>query len=355
MNKRIRIFSIVCVILLVAVTAAFSGNDNTGTSVGNFLKIGVGSRAVAMGNAYVALANDVTALYWNPAGIANIAGTEIGVSYTNWILDINHNFVGIVHNLGGFGVIGVSFNYLSMGEMERTTPEEPHGTGVYFDASDMAVGVAYARNLTDRFSAGIKVKYVRETIGYCSAGTMALDAGTQFVTGFHGMRLGMSVSNFSAGMQMSGTDQIVKTKREKAIEGVPEEVALLRTDKFALPLTFRFGISLDLLKSEMNRFTVNTDYTDPRDVAPIGNFGVEYGWNDLIYLRGGVIYRSEDYDEQLLKDEGEVAMNYDVTFSFGGGLNLPVPGLGHNVQLDYAYTDLGILTTVHQFSFRLEL
>jgi len=353
MNKRI--FSIVCVILLVAVTAAFASNDNTGTSAGNFLKIGVGSRAAAMGDAYVALANDVTALYWNPAGITKIAGTEVGISYTNWILDINHSFVGIVHNLGGFGVIGVSFNYLSMGEMERTTPQEPHGTGVYFDASDMALGIAYARDFTDRFSAGVNVKYVRETIGYCSAGTIALDAGTQFVTGFHGMRLGMSVTNFSAGMTMSGTDQIVKTKADEVIGSVPKKVALLRTDEFSLPLTFRFGISLDLLKSKMNQFTVNADYTDPRDVSPIGNFGVEYGWNNLLYLRGGIIYRSEDYDEQLLSDKGELALKYSVRFSFGGGLNLTVPGLGHNVQLDYAYSDLGILTTIHRFSFRFAL
>ena len=162
MNRKI--FILVCSILLVAVSVNFAQNDNTGTSAANFLKIGAGSRAAAMGDAYVAMANDVTSLYWNPAGIAHISGTQVGLSYTDWILDINHSFLGIVHNLGELGVVGVSFNYLSMGEMERTTPSEPHGTGAFFNASDMALGVAYARSLTDRFTVGLKFKYIQETI-----------------------------------------------------------------------------------------------------------------------------------------------------------------------------------------------
>ncbi|MFQ5772640.1 MAG: PorV/PorQ family protein, partial [bacterium] len=318
MNKHI--FSIICIFLLVAVTVAFAGNDNTGTSAANFLKIGVGSRAAAMGDAYVALANDVTALYWNPAGIASINGTAVGISYTNWILDINHSFTAIAHNFGDFGVIGVSLNYLSMGEMEHTTPSEPHGTGAFFEASDMALGIAYARNLTDRFAVGVKVKFIRESISFSNANTIALDVGTQFVTGFRGMRLGMNISNFGGKMLMSGTDQLVKAKADPIIEGVPEKTSRLETESWTIPLTFRFGVSMDMIKRESNVITVNADFTDPRDVAPIGNFGVEYNWNNLLYLRGGLVYRPEDFDEQRLADKEEVVQNYTVKFSFGGGL-----------------------------------
>lgn len=347
-----KIICLVCSFLLLA-TVAFAANDNTGTSAASFLKIGVGSRAAAMGNAYVSLANDATALFWNPAGISNIQGTQVGISYNNWILDINHSFLGITRNLGEFGVLGVSFNYLSMGEMEKTTPSEPHGTGAFFNASDMALGVAYAKNLTDRFSVGMKFKYINESISFSSASTIAVDAGTQFVTGFHGMRIGMSITNFGGKMLMQGTDQIVKAKADEVIEGVPEKTSRLETEAWAIPLTFRFGVSMDLLKSEANLVTVSADFTDPRDVNPIGSFGFEYGFNNLLFLRGGIIYQPEDYNQQRLVDDEELVLNYDVKFSFGGGLNLDIPGLGSNIHLDYAYTDLGILTTVHRFSFTL--
>ena len=349
-----KIICLVCSILLLA-TVAYSANDNTGTSSASFLKIGVGSRAAAMGNAYVSLANDATALFWNPAGIANIQGTGIGISYTDWILDINHSFLGITRNLGDLGVVGISFNYLTMGEMERTTPSEPHGTGAFFSSSDVALGVAYARNLTDRFSVGMKVKYIRETISFSSASTIAIDAGTQFVTGFNGMRIGMSISNFGGKMTMQGTDQLVKAKADGTIEGVPEKTSRLETEAWAIPLTFRFGVSMDLVKSDANLLTVSADFTDPRDVNPIGSFGVEYGFNNLLFLRGGINYQPEDYNQQRLVDDEELVLNYDIKFSFGGGLNLDIPGLGSNIKLDYAYTDLGILTTIHRFSFTMEL
>ncbi len=343
------------IILLVAVSVAFAGNDNTGTSAANFLKIGVGSRAAAMGDAYVALANDYTALYWNPAGIAKISGTEVGFSHTNWILDITHSFVGVVHNLGELGVLGVSMNYLSMGEMERTTPSEPHGTGAYFDASDMALGIAYARNLTDRFAVGVKFKYIRETISFSSASTIAVDAGTQFITGFHGMRLGMSITNFGGEMLMYGTDQLVKAKADEVILGVPKKTARLETERWPIPLTFRFGISMDVMKNELGSLTVNADFTDPRDVAPIGSFGAEYGFRNTLYLRAGAFYRPKDFDENRLAQKEEVTLNYTFRYTFGGGLNLHIPGLGSRFALDYAYTDLGILTTVHRFSIRFSM
>jgi len=345
----------VLTVLLVAVSLALAGNDNTGTSVANFLKIGVGPRAAAMGEAFVAQANDFTALYWNPAGISNVSGTEVGIAHTNWILDISHSFFGVVHNLGDLGVIGVSLNYLSMGEMERTTPSEPHGTGAYFSASDMALGFAYARKLTDRFSVGVKFKYVRETISFSSASTIAIDAGTQFVTGFHGMRIGMSITNFGGNMRLYGSDQLVKAKADEVILGVPKKTARLETEAWPIPLTFRFGLSLDVLKGETNTLTVNADFTDPRDVAPIGNLGFEYGFRNLLYLRGGLYYRPKEFDEQRLAEKEEVVLKYTFRFTFGGGLRFQVPGMGSSVELDYAYTDLGLLTTVHRFSFRFSL
>jgi len=225
MNKKV---SYILLCLLLSVTLVFAGNDNTGTSAANFLKIGVSPRALALGGAFVANANDFSSLYWNPAGIARVKSLEVGVSYTDWILDIQHSFVGVVYPLGSVGTIGVSFNSLSMDEMERTTPGEPHGTGAYFSAGDLALGIAYARQLTDRFMVGVKFKYIHESISFSTASTMAIDAGTQFITGFHGMRIGMSISNFGGKMTMRGTDQMTKADIDEVIEGNPMKESRLR-------------------------------------------------------------------------------------------------------------------------------
>ena len=345
---------VIGVILLMA-ACAFAQNDNVGTSAANFLKIGVGSRAVAMGEAFVAHANDVTALYWNPAGIAGLEGTQVGFALTDWVLDINHSFVGVTHNLGNIGTVGVSFNYLTMGEMEKTTASEPHGTGAYFDCYDMAIGVAYARQLTDRFSVGLQVKYIQETISFSKAGTIALDVGTQFITGFHGMRIGMSVSNFGGKMMMYGTDQLTEARGDEEVEGTPDKTARLETEAWPVPMMFRFGVSMDVMKTDKNILTVNADLSDPRDVAPMGNFGFEYGFNNFIYLRGGLVYRPESYDEAAITEDRALKLNYEVKLSFGGGISMKIPGLGSRMKIDYAYVDLGVLTTSHRFSFLFEI
>ncbi len=352
MEKKIFIIAFLMVFLVSS--GALAGNDNTGTSCANFLKIGVGPRAEAMGGSFVAMANDWTALYWNPAGIARLEHTEIGFARTDWIVDITHSFFGAVYSPGAkWGTFGFSINYLDMGEMERTTPAEPEGTGSYFNSSDLAVGVAYARNLTDRFSVGVKGKFVSETIGFSSANAIAIDVGTQFITGFQGIRLGMSISNFGGKMLMMGTEQMVKADADELIDGSPMEKSRLETENWPLPMIFRLGLSFEALKNDQMQFTVNMDFNDPRDINPYGSFGGEYGWNNMVFLRGGLIYRPKDFDVTLLEEKEELALNYEIKYAFGGGLLLSVPGTSVKMRLDYAYTDLGILTNSHRFSFSM--
>lgn len=352
MYKKIR-YIIFCLLLSVSLVSA--GNDNTGTSAANFLKIGVGPRGTGMGGAFVAHVNDVTSLYWNPAGITQINSLEVGVSYSDWILDIQHNFLGVVYPLGKLGTIGVSFVSLSMGDMEKTTPLNPEGTGAYFSASDLALGISYARQLTDRFSVGLTAKFINETISFSSANTFAIDAGTQFDTGYKGLKVGMSFCNFGGKMTLKGTDQMTKADIDQVIEGNPEKDARLETEGWPIPLIFRFGLSMDAYNSGNNRLTCNLDFNDPRDVNPYGTFGAEYAWANMVFLRGGLIYRSEDFDEEKLKSYEELELIYKVKLAFGAGVRFGIPGLASKVRLDYSYTDLGILSYSHSVSFIFNL
>ena len=347
------LYIIIC--LLLSVSLVFAGNDNTGTSAANFLKIGVGPRGTGMGGAFVAHVNDVTSLYWNPAGITQITSLEVGVSYNDWILDIQHNFLGVVYPLGAIGTIGLNVVSLSMGDMAKTTPSHPDGTGAYFSANDLAIGISYARQLTDRFSVGVTAKFINETISFSSANTFAIDAGTQFDTGFRGLKIGMSISNFGGKMTMRGTDQMTKSDIDEVIEGNPDKEARLETEAWPIPLVFRFGMSMDAYNIGSNRLTCNLDFNDPRDVNPYGTFGAEYAWANQVFLRCGLIYRSEDYDEARLKSYEELELIYKVKLAFGAGVRFRIPGLASKVRLDYSYTDLGILTNSHSVSFIFNL
>ncbi len=341
--------------LLLIVSLAHAGNDNTGTSAANFLKIGVGARGTALGGACVASVNDNSALYWNPAGIAQIQSLEVGISYTDWILDVNHNFLGLVYPLGRVGVIGFSTISLSMGDMKTTTPSEPDGTGAYFTSSDLAMAVSYARQLTDRFSVGVTAKYVHESISFSTANTFAIDAGTQFDTGYRGLKIGMSITNFGGKLTLKGTDQMTRADIDEVIEGNPEKEARLETEGWTLPLMFRFGLSIDLIQTGANRLTTNLDFNDPRDNSPFAVLGAEYGWNNMLFFRAGVIYRSESFDEAKLTKAEELDLIYDVKLAFGAGVNFKLPGMGSRVKFDYSYTDLGVLTQAHRFSFTFGL
>ncbi|MFZ5515977.1 MAG: PorV/PorQ family protein [Candidatus Zhuqueibacterota bacterium] len=351
----IKRFLYIILSLLFIVPVAVAGTDNTGTSAANFLKIGVGSRGNGLGGAFVAQVNDVSALYWNPAGIANITSLEVGISYTDWILDIKHNFLGVVYPLGRIGTIGLSFVSLSMGDMETTTPLEPDGTGAYFSSSDLAMGITYARQLTDRFQLGASAKFIHESISFSSASTFAIDAGTQFDTGYHGLKIGMSICNFGGKMTLKGTDQIVKTDIDEVIDGNPEKEARLETEGWSIPLIFRFGLSMDVLNRGASRMTCNLDFNDLRDNSPYSTFGAEYVWNNMLALRGGLIYRAEDFDEDKLIKAEELELIYDLKFAFGAGFYVKIPGMDSKVRMDYSYNDLGILTSAHSFSFSFGL
>ena len=341
--------------LLLLPCLLLGATDNAGTSAANFLKIGVGARGNALGGAFVAQVNDFSALYWNPAGIANISSLEVGIAYTDWLLDINHSFLGVVYPLGPLGTIGLSFNSLSMGDMETTTPADPNGTGAYFSSSDLALGLSYARQLTDRFAVGLTAKFIHESISFSSASTFAIDAGTQFNTGFQGLKVAVSICNFGGKMTLKGTDQMTKADIDEVIDGNPMKEARLETAGWTIPLIFRFGLSMDVLNTAQNRVTCNLDFNDPRDNSPYGTFGAEYNWNNMVFLRGGLIYRSHEFDVEKLTKADELDLIYDVRFAFGAGVYFKIPTMASKVRLDYSYTDLGILTQVHSFSFTFGL
>src|SRR5512140_3594853 len=186
-----------------------SVNDvsKSGTTAAAFLEIPVGASAIGMGSAFVSVSHDATSLYWNPSGIAALSQNELVATHTGWIADTRFDFAGLVLPLGWFGTVGFSFTSLSMDDMKVRTVDQPEGTGEFFSAGDLAAGISYARQLTDRFAIGFTGKYVRQSIWHESAAAFAIDAGTSFKTDlFGGMVIGATLVNFGTKLQMSGRD-----------------------------------------------------------------------------------------------------------------------------------------------------
>ncbi len=324
-------------------SAAFAGGfSKVGTTAAQFLKIGVGARAMGLGGSFTALANDVSSLYWNPAGITNLNSFTFAVSHSEWFADISHDFAGVVLPLSTSDVIALNVIALNTGEQEVTTVIQPEGTGVFYDVSDLSVGLSYARTLTDRFSVGLTVKYVQQNLYNESANTFAVDIGTTLRTGFHDLIIAMSMTNFGGNMQLEGRDLITLSNGNQG-SGSFNPDARLKTEPWPLPLIFRVGIAMDIVGgkdpfiiSDMNRFTMAIDGVHPNDNTEKINLGGEYAWNEIIFARLG--YK----------------INYDVekwTFGFGVKVNFGEQQAG----FDYALIDFKDLGKVSQFSLQVGL
>ena len=336
--------------------------DNSGTSAANFLKIGVGGRATAMGGAITGQVDGPTSLFWNPAGIANARNIEFTVNHNDWIFDLTHSYIAAVMPAGRVGHFGLSINYLDMGKMERTTELAPEGDGTSFSASDIAIGFAYAKKMSDRFNVGIQLKMIQESISFSSASAVAIDAGSQYITRFSGLKIGIAITNFGSKLTLNGTDQKVDIDPFVELDGNPDVVANLRTEDWPLPMAFRMGLSFQplgpesLIRNNFLTLTVNTDYYDSRDLNPYFVSGVEFKVGKLFYLRSGTrfeyLHFSESYDDlssSELDDKSNTEL-YINRFSWGFGLSSEsFPFFPYKMNLDYSVSDLGILGITSQF------
>jgi len=311
-----------------------------GTTSAPFLKIEPGARAVAMGGAFVAVANDATTIYWNPAGIARLPKTELILIHTEWLAETNFDYVAIILPLGRFGTLGASITSLSMGEMKVRTVFYPEGTGEKYGAGDVAVGLSYARNLTDRFSIGFNGKYIRQHIWHMSSSAFAVDIGTLFTTQFNGMKIGMSISNFGNDMRLEGKDTQINYDPDPVKYGNNDRIpAHMQTDKFSLPLIFRVGLAMDVFKGKRNRMTLAIDAIHPNDNTENLNLGAEYSFNDMLSMRIG-------YKNLFTKDTEE-------GLTAGVGMEYRLVGSA-SLKINFAYQDFGRLNNVQRFSLGLK-
>ena len=337
-------FIVVLVGLMISSFLGFSlstaQTSKTGTTAAQFLKIGIGARSVGMGEAFVATADDISAIYWNPAGLAALTNNEAIFFHSDWLAGINYDFAAISVPLGEWGSLGGFFSALTVPDDKVRTVHDPEGTGELFGASDIALGVSYARKITDRFSFGMNVKYIKEKIWNMSSSAVAMDVGTIYRSQFHDLRIGMMMSNFGTQMQMAGRNALLFVDVDPTINGNNEMIrAHLEMEKWDIPLQFRVGMAFDPIRNSLMRLTVGADAVHPNDNNEFINTGFEYAFKEMLFLRGG--YRGYGMNQM----EGGLTMGGGFQYGFGSTAK---------IHLDYAYVDYGRLSSVNRYSISVE-
>lgn len=338
-----RFFAIGAVISVILAGTAGAQVDNTqtitktGTTAAQFLKIGVDARASSMGGAFAAMTGDLSSMHWNPAGLAQHSGVEAMFVRNRWLADMDYNYFALGFEVRGFGVLGLQVLSLNVPDDLVRTVEEPEGTGELFGAGDLAIGLTYARQLTDRFSLGGSVKFIHENVWHMSGSALAADIGALFVTPFRNIRIGASLTNFGSDLQLAGRDNRFSDDPDPTNQGNVEFInALYETDHYPLPLNFRVGIASEVYQADNLRVSAGIDAQHPNDNAESINGGAEVAVNETVFLRAGysTLFRT-DTEEGL---------------TLGGGIHYRLWGGSTLVKIDYAYADFGLLENVQRFS-----
>ena len=315
-----------------------------GATSANFLLMETGARAVALGGAYVALADGAEALYWNPGGIGLGNGLRMSYQQTQMYAGIRHQMLGVMYALSPQNQIGLMVNYVDVGKMEVTTLLSPEGTGQYFDAGNIAVGLTYGRRLTNRVSFGVSMKYIQERIWLETARGFAFDFGTIYNIAESGIRIGMALTNLGPDMGIGDAPHLrFYREQQDDYPGSPRPESQLVTKTFPLPLSFALGVSVNVLgpqaikPNDEHRLTISTGINDSFDAPFRANYGLEYSWHELFALRGGY---HQGYDTAGL--------------AMGFGLNIQ-KYTNLNFSIDYAWVDYGDLGSFNMWGLEFKL
>ena len=346
------IFFVMILIGMTAVVGLYGQKPyRVGTTTANFLEVGVGSSGNAMGDAMVAGVHDLSAIYWNPAGLAYLEKSEAMFMHQPWLVDISHTFTGVGLVLPGMGTLALGMNYMGYGEMPVTTVEFQEGTGEHFTANDFAVNITYSRRLVQWFAFGASAKYINSQIWHTKASTVAIDLGVIVNTFFFsptgnredGMKIGMSISNYGGRMKYDGMDLMnpidIAPNEEGNFRDAPGQ---FRLNSWELPLIFRIGFTVQPVVMGNHRLMIGCDALHPNNNSESINVGGEYSYHlpgfGQFFIRGG--YKG------LFMDRGVYGP------AFGGGVILRIaPTMA--IKVDYAYRTLGELGNVNCYTLGL--
>lgn len=301
------------------------GGSRAGTTGMQFLKIGVDARSAGLSGNYIAVVNDVSALYWNPAGITALDSqrTHFQFGHTLYWADIGISYGGLVRRLKGGGLVGLSIMSLNSGDMNVTTEFQPFGTGETFSVHNSLIGLTYAKPLTDQFSFGLTGKWARESMAGIVTNNAIFDFGITYDIGLMGSRFAVSVANFGVNVQPNGEINVLKFTGQETVD---------KFEDVSVPAIFRIGFAFDPLVTELHKITAIAQLNHPTDNKETFGIGAEYNYKNIFFGRMGY---------ELGVDEAALP-------AFGMGFQMP-RSFGY-MRFDYGFNNKTRLGTVHRFT-----
>ncbi|MDX1545472.1 MAG: PorV/PorQ family protein [Rhodothermales bacterium] len=335
MHPRTVFSAALLALVLVAGSVPAGAQTKTGTTVGQFMLIEPSARAAAMGNAGVSTYGEVLAAFYNPGALGHMERSGAQFTYSAWLADITYNYAAVGVRVGGASTLLLTVTALSSGEIDVRTPEQPQGTGERYTVSNLAFGLGYSRRITDRFAAGLQVKYLRETIWHSHLDAVALDFGVLYRLPF-GTYLGASLSNFGTRGAYDGRDLRIRFDRDPDRFGDNSSLpAALETEEFALPVLFRVGLGIPMDVTPFSRLHLVVDAFQPSDNTESISLGAEWTFYDLLAVRGGY--------QHLFQQDSEFGL------TFGGGLRYDLAA-DYGFRFDYAWAAHESLGSTHRLT-----
>ena len=330
--------------------------NRQGTRGANFTHIGIGARAGAMAGAVGSSTLGPMAWFWNPGGASVTEEFQLVAGRQNLYedLDITQSYAAFSLPLLG-GNVGFSLNTLSSGDILRTTEANPFGErlgGASFQWTSTVAGIGYARRLTDRLSVGGQAKYIREGITDAGTSWAAIDVGTQFNTGLYGVVLGGAIKNIGGTSRAKGAviQRVITTSDNSAL--TESRRVDLYTRMTEIPVIFQFSLGSEILGTAnsllggaggSNTLTGEVAVTDGTDISTQYALGLEYGFRNIVFLRGG---------KRMFNDDRDRGSGYGA-IGLAGGFGLRFPVWGRPVRFDYSYQDAGPLQNIQIFSIEV--
>ncbi|MCE5270905.1 PorV/PorQ family protein [bacterium] len=346
----------------VPITGRIKNYSNVGLSSGNFLSIPVGSRGVALGDAYIAGADDITAIWWNPAGLGFMQRPEMFATVVDYTLDLQYYYTaGAIPVLDGRAVVGGFMGFLNSPPLEVTTVTHPQGTGELFDSYNMQIGGSLAYNFSDRFSAGMNVKWVHEDVWNITANAVAFDLGANYHTEFldRSIRFGFVIQNLGSNLTYSGSrlDMEYAPETDEGLAPNPGETSTrsprdMRSGRksantFGLPSVLKGSICYTALASDNYSLNLEGGFAQPSSIPVYYSLGGEflYQWQGKYVLAARTGWRIMGDELDL---EGADRLR---GLSFGFGFSRTISRM--KIGFDYAYRDKGRLSADSFFSLSL--
>ena len=347
------IFSFLSVSLLTVASPAFAGNeDRAGQAGATELLINPWTRSSGWGGINIANVRGMESQFNNVAGLAFTKKTDINYSFTDWLkgADVKINSIGLAQRVGETGVAALSVMAMSFGDILVTTNDLPEGGIGNFTPQFINIGLSYAKAFSNSIYGGITVRLISESSSDVKATGVAFDAGIQYVTGFNetkdNLKFGISLKNVGTPMKYSGDglsfrgNPPVPTTYQQTIES--------RTESYELPSLVNIGVSYDFKPAENHLITAAGSFTSNSFTYDQFGIGLEYGFKQMFYLRGG--YLSE-------KDLGDDEDRLTALTGFNGGISIDIPlgKGGKKVGLDYSYRSTEFFDGSHGIGLRLML